>query len=460
MGRAESKQLFIFPRRARIIRPMQDPAYTLALRVVKDLRRQKFEAYLAGGCVRDRLRDVTPKDYDVATNARPEAVQKLFPRHVAVGKAFGVIVVIDGDSRVEVTTFRAEGPYADGRHPDAVTFSDLDTDVRRRDFTINGMMEDPEGGRVIDLVGGREDLRAKRIRTIGDPAERFAEDRLRMLRAVRFACELGFAIDPATADAVRALAPTVTQVSAERIREELKRILLSPERDGGLDLLLRLGLLRAILPEVAAMEGVPQPPEYHPEGDVFVHTKLCLRHLARPTWELALGALLHDVGKPPTMTREDRIRFNDHDRVGVELGRAICDRLKLSNEEKERVLWLVGKHMVFKDVRQMRPSSLKRLLRHPHFGDLLEMHRADRMASRADLANYEFCRAKLKEFTMDDLKPKPLVSGEDLLALGLRPGPLVGELLRQIEEAQLDGKVKSKEEAMAFVRELLDEGDR
>lgn len=439
---------------------MSDPARTLALRIVKILREQNFDAYLAGGCVRDRLRGVPPKDYDVATNARPEAVQSLFPRHVGVGKAFGVIVVTEDDARVEVTTFRAEGPYTDGRHPDAVTFSDLETDVRRRDFTINGMMLDPAADRVIDLVGGREDLAAKRVRTIGSPEARFGEDRLRMLRAVRFACELGFEIDPATAEAVAALAPGIARVSAERIREELKRILVSPERDRGLDLLHRLGLLRVILPEVAAMDGVPQPPEYHPEGDVLTHTRLCLRHLGRPEWEIALATLLHDVGKPPTITREDRIRFNEHDRVGVELSRGICGRLKLSNEEKEKVLWLVEKHMVFKDVQRMRASTLKRLLGHPFFGELLELHRADRMASRADLSNYDFCRAKLEEFTVDDLKPKPLVTGEDLLALGLKPGPLIGELLREVEEAQLEGKVKTREEAMGLVREMLDEGDR
>ncbi len=435
---------------------MPDPAYDLARRVVALLRRNGFEAYFAGGCVRDRLRDVPPKDYDVATNARPEAVQRLFPRHVAVGKAFGVIVVVDGETRVEVTTYRAEGTYSDGRHPDGVTFSDLETDVRRRDFTINGMMWDPETDRIVDLVGGRADLEARTIRTIGDPAARFGEDRLRMLRAVRFACELGFAIEPATASAVRAMAPAIAAVSAERIREELKRILLAPGRDGGLERLRDLGLLAVILPEVDALAGVPQPPEFHPEGDVFTHTVLCLRHLERPTWELALATLLHDIGKPGTMTVSDRIRFNEHDRTGAKAAREICNRLKLSNDEKERVVWVIEKHMIFKDVQRMRTSTLKRLLAHPYFADLLAMHRADRLASRADLSNYDFCLAKLREIPSDALRPKPLLSGHDVMAMGIPAGPRIGALLRELEEAQLEGTVTTREEAAALVRARLD----
>jgi tRNA nucleotidyltransferase/poly(A) polymerase len=437
---------------------MTDPEFDLALRILHSLRQRRFEAFLAGGCVRDRLRGVTPNDYDVATNARPEAVQALFPRHVAIGKAFGVIIVVDGDARVEVTTYRAEGPYSDGRHPDAVTFSDLETDVRRRDFTINGMMWDPAADRVIDLVGGRDDLAARRLRTIGDAAARFEEDRLRMLRAVRFACELGFSIDPSTADAVRAQAPAILRVSAERIREELKRILVSPERDRGLQLLLDLGLLRPILPEVADLVGVAQPPEFHPEGDVFTHTALCLRHLEPPAWPLALATLLHDVGKPPTYSVSDRIRFHEHDKVGAEAGRTICDRLKLSNDEKERVIWVIEKHMAFKDVQQMRPSTLKRLLGHPFFSDLLAMHRADRLASGADLSNYDFCLARLRELPHEALRPKALINGHDLLALGLPPGPQIGKILREVEDAQLDGAVTTKEEALGLARRILETG--
>ncbi len=438
---------------------MPDPAFDLALRTLDRLRRNGFEAYFAGGCVRDRLRGVPPKDYDIATNARPGAVQSLFPRHVAVGKAFGVIVVIGDEARVEVTTYRAEGAYSDGRHPDAVTFSDLETDVRRRDFTINGMMWDPETDRVIDLVGGRADLAAKVLRTIGDPAARFGEDRLRMLRAVRFACELGLAIDPTTAAAVRAAAPAIAPVSAERIREELKRILVAPGRETGLALLRDLGLLAVILPEVAALAGVPQPPEFHPEGDVFTHTALCLRHLERPTWELALATLLHDIGKPGTLTVTDRIRFNEHDREGAAEARAVCDRLKLSNDEKERVTWLVEKHMVFKDVQRMRTGTLKRLLGHPFFADLLAMHKADRLASRADLSNHDFCVAKLRELPADALRPKPILTGHDLMALGLTPGPRLGALLRELEDAQLEGTVTTREEALALARSRLGAGN-
>jgi poly(A) polymerase len=434
---------------------MPAPDLDLALRVVATLRQGGFEAFLAGGCVRDRLRGVPPKDYDIATNARPEVVQRLFPRHVAVGKAFGVIVVLDGSERVEVTTFRAETAYSDGRHPDAVTFSDLGTDVRRRDFTINGMMWDPAGDRIVDLVGGREDLAAKVVRTIGDPAARFGEDRLRMLRAVRFACELGFAIDPATAAAVRTLAPSIASVSAERIREELKRILVSPGREAGLGILRDLGLLATILPEVAALAGVPQPPEYHPEGDVFTHTALCLRHLERPSWPLALATLLHDIGKPSTLTVSDRIRFNEHDGVGGTMAAAVCDRLKLSNEEKERVVWIVERHMIFKDVQQMRMSTLKRLLGHPFFPDLLAMHRADRLASAADLANHDFCVAKLGSLPAEALRPKPLLTGHDLMGMGVPPGPRLGALLRELEEAQLEGTATTRAEAEALIRARL-----
>jgi len=434
---------------------MPDPAFDLALRIVDRLRQGGFEAYFAGGCVRDRLRGVPPKDYDIATNARPDAVQRLFPRHVAVGKAFGVIVVVGDGARVEVTTFRAETSYTDGRHPDAVTFSDLETDVRRRDFTINGMMWDPESDRVIDLVGGRADLAAKVVRTIGDPAARFGEDRLRMLRAVRFACELGFEIDPATAAAVRALAPSIASVSAERIREELKRILVSPGREAGLGRLRDLGLLAVILPEVAALAGVPQPPEYHPEGDVFTHTALCLRHLERATWPLALATLLHDIGKPPTLSISDRIRFNEHDAVGGTMAAAVCDRLRLSNEEKERVVWIVERHMIFKDVQHMRTSTLRRLLGHPFFPDLLAMHRADRLASGADLANHDFCVAQLQALPAEALRPRPLLTGHDLMGLGVPAGPRIGALLRELEEAQLEGTVTTREEALALARARL-----
>jgi poly(A) polymerase len=277
---------------------------------------------------------------------------------------------------------------------------------------------------------------------------------------VRFAVQLGFAIDPATAAAIPPLAPALTQVSAERIREELKHILTSPEPDRGIELLHRLGLLTVVLPEVAAMDGVAQPPEFHPEGDVLTHTKLGLRHLGRREWELSLAMLLHDIGKPPTFTQSDRIRFNEHDRVGEAMARAVCDRLRLSGDEKERVAWMVGRHMVFKDVQQMRMSTLKRLLAHRWFGDLLELHRADRLASRGDLSNYEFCRSKLGSFTAEELHPAPLISGHDLLSLGLAPGPLIGRILREVEEAQLEGRVKTKEEALALAREMLDEGDR
>lgn len=439
-------------------------AYQAALDVVRTLRGSGHEAYLAGGCVRDMFREIEPEDYDVASSARPEEVVRLFPKVVEVGARFGVVQVMDQGIPIQVATFRTDGPYEDGRHPSEVSFASLREDVLRRDFTINGMMYDPLQERVVDLVGGQQDLRDGWIRAIGDPRERFQEDHLRMLRAIRFACQLGFRLEAATREAIAQAASQIRRTSGERIREELKKILLSARRREGVRLMHETGLLRQILPEVSACVGVEQPPEFHPEGDVFTHTLLALEKLEKPSWELCLGLLLHDIGKPPTFQKpeldatgkpKDRIRFPEHDRVGAQMAEAICDRLRLSREEKERVVFVVDRHMVFKDVRQMRESTRKRLLAHPYFPILAELHRADCLASHGKLGEYEFCQAELAELGQAELRPKPLVRGGDLIEMGLSPGPIFSKLLRAVEDAQLEGTVHTKEEAKRLVEQLI-----
>jgi poly(A) polymerase len=352
--------------------------------VLRRLRSSGFDAYFAGGYVRDRLLGIASGEIDIATSAPPDRIEALFPKTVAVGRAFGVILVLEGDFKFEVATFRSDGRYQDGRHPENVVFSSPEEDAKRRDFTINGMFFDPDTDKVIDFVGGKADLDRKVLRAIGDPRQRFTEDRLRLLRAVRLAARLKFAIDPATDRALREMAPAIVQVSGERIRDELAKMLVHPSRSAALESLRETGLLLHILPEAAVMEGVPQPPEYHPEGDVWTHTKLALDTLKDPTFELALAVLLHDIGKPPTFVRADRIRFNNHDHVGADMSARIADRLKLSNEQKDRIVWLVQKHLAFLQWELMRPSTLKRLLAHEHIGDLLRLVRADTLGSKAD----------------------------------------------------------------------------
>ncbi|MCK4908740.1 MAG: CCA tRNA nucleotidyltransferase [Planctomycetes bacterium] len=428
---------------------------SVALSVIKRLTRSGYQAFFAGGCVRDQLRGKQPIDYDIATDARPNQVIKLFKKTIAVGKAFGVIKVLIGGFEFEITTFRSEGPYRDGRHPSKVTFTDLAHDVQRRDFTINGMAFDPFKRKVIDLVHGRQDLKKKIVRAIGDPLQRFREDKLRMLRAVRFATELNFTIEPKTKGAIKKTVRQISQVSAERIREELKKILLSPHRARGIKLLDDTGLLKRILPEVARMKGVKQPPQFHPEGDVYIHTLITLGHLKNPSWELALATLLHDVGKPPTFMITDRIRFHEHERVGSEMAEQICQRLKLSNAEKEKVMWLIDRHMVFKDAEKMRVSTLKRLFRAPHYQDLAELHRVDRLASDLDLAPHRFCARLYKKLSKEDLKPPPLINGHDLIKLGLKPGPVFSRILKKVESAQLEKEISTKRQALKLARSIV-----
>ena len=423
--------------------------------VLRRLRTAGFEAYFAGGYVRDRLLGVTTHEIDIATSAPPDRIEALFPKTVAVGRAFGVILVLEGDHKFEVATFRSDGRYEDGRHPESVVFSSPEEDAKRRDFTINGMFFDPDTDKVIDFVGGKADLERKVIRAIGDPRRRFTEDRLRLLRAVRLAARLNFALDPATDQAVREMASAIVQVSGERIRDELAKMLVDPSRSTALEKLRETGLLRHILPEAAAMEGVPQPPEYHPEGDVWTHTKLALDTLKAPSFELALSVLLHDIGKPPTYVVADRIRFNNHDRVGAEMSARIADRLKLSNDQKDRVVWLVQKHLAFLQWELMRPSTLKRLLAHEHIGDLLKLVRADTLGSKADDAYVDKLESIKASMKVEELKPPPLVTGKDLIDLGYTPGPKFKQALTELMDAQLEGTVTDRTTALELARKIL-----
>src|SRR6266480_188411 len=426
-----------------------------ARKVAARLRERGHIAYFAGGCVRDMVRGLTPKDYDIATDARPEVVQKIFPRTYAVGVHFGVIIVLENDFQFEVATFRSDEAYVDGRHPSAVRFSSPEEDAKRRDFTINGMFYDPVAEEVLDFVGGRADIAAKLVRAIGDPAQRFAEDRLRMLRAVRFATVLDYQIDKHTWEALVATAVSINEISAERIREELVRIFLSPNRTRGWDLLDASGLMRAILPEIEAMKGCKQPEQFRPEGDVFEHTRLMLQLLpAKVSVPLVFAVLLHDVAKPSTATVDEtgRIRFSGHDRLGAEMTEEIMRRLRFSGAEIDATVEMVRQHMVFKDVPKMREAKLKRFMARPTFGAELELHRVDCEGSHRMLDNYEFLLRKREEFANEPIIPPPLVRGDDLIALGLKPGPKFGEILEAVETRQLEGALKTREEALDWVK--------
>lgn len=426
-----------------------------ARKVAARLREAGHVAYFAGGCVRDLIRGKEAKDFDIATDATPDVVQKLFPRTYAVGAHFGVIVVLENDFQFEVATFRTDDSYVDGRRPVSVQFASPEEDARRRDFTINGMFFDPVEDRVIDFVDGQKDLEAKLLRAIGVAAERFAEDRLRMLRAVRFATALDFKIEEATWSALVEGAPQITQISAERIREELVKTFLSPHRLRGWDLLEESGLMKAVLPELEAMKGVEQPPQFHPEGDVFKHTRLMLSLLPESvSIPLVFSVLLHDVAKPLTSTVDEtgRIRFNGHDKLGAEMTEQIMERLRFSRAEIEDTTEMVRQHMVFKDVPKMRVAKLKRFMARPTFKEELELHRVDCEGSHRMLDNYEFLIGKQTEFANEPIIPPPLVRGEDLIALGLRPGPKFGEILEAVETRQLEGGLRDRDEALAWVR--------
>jgi len=430
-----------------------------ATRIVERLRSAGHEAFFAGGCVRDMLLGKPAHDIDVATSARPADVQKLFPRTIAVGVQFGVVVVLENGGEFQVATFRSDGAYVDGRHPSSIEFTTAEGDALRRDFTINGLFYDPVEKRVMDFVGGEADLRAGIIRCIGDPAARFQEDRLRLLRGVRFAASLGFEIDSHTWEALRSRAADVVSVSAERIRDELVKIFLHPSRVRGFDLLANSSLLEAVLPEVAAMRGCEQPPEFHPEGDVFVHTRLMLSLLG-PTVSVPLvfSTLLHDIGKPATFQRDPtgRIRFNGHESVSASMTASIFSRLKFSNADTEATVAAVKNHMAFKDVRQMRLATLKRFLARPTMLDELELHRVDCLGSHGLLDNYDFLIAKRDELSREPLIPPPLITGADLIAMGRRPGPDFKRILDAVQTRQLEGGLLTREEAITWVASNAD----
>lgn len=423
--------------------------------IVERLRAKGFEALYAGGCVRDHLLGLTPHDYDVATNARPEQVEAIFPRTVPVGAQFGVILVLEQGEEIQVASFRGDGAYHDGRHPESVVFTDAEGDSRRRDFTVNGLFYDPIKEEILDFIGGREDLKARVLRAIGNPGERFAEDKLRLLRAVRFATILGFEIDPPTWSEIIAWAPEIHAVSAERIREELVKILLSPNRLRGFDLLNESGLLMQVLPEIEALKGCDQPPEFHPEGDVFVHTRLMLSMLAPDaSLPLVLSVLFHDIGKPATRMVDEtgRIRFNGHEGVSAEMTLRLLQRLRFPNEVIDAVIPTVRLHMSFKDVPNMRVATLKRMMARPTFEEELELHRVDCLASHGMLDNHATLIAKREEFGREPLIPEPLVTGHDLIALGWKPGKKFADVLQAVQTRQLEGTLTSREEAVEWVK--------
>ncbi len=433
-----------------------------AIDVVRTLRQRGHEAYLVGGCVRDIVLGRDPADYDVATAATPDEVMRIFPRTYGVGAQFGVVLVPGDDDTVptEVATFRSDGLYSDGRHPDEVRFTkSAEEDVRRRDFTINGLLLDPLKGMgaaaVLDYVGGRADIEAGVIRTIGAPAQRFQEDKLRMLRAVRFAARFAYQIVPETMAAMRQLAPQISQVSQERVRDELTKMLTEGRARQAFELLDDSRLLAEVLPEVARYKGVEQPPQYHPEGDVWTHTRMMLEGLsagASPT--LAWSVLLHDVGKPPTFRRApDRIRFDNHADIGAKMAEAIGRRLRMSNDDIEQITSIVAQHMKFPELPKMRESTLKRFLRQPRFEEHLEMHRLDCLGSHRDLGLYEFAQEKLASIPEEQIRPQLFVTGDDLIAAGYPPGPRFKNMLAAAEDAQLEGAVHSREEAMEFIRQ-------
>jgi poly(A) polymerase len=449
-----------------------------AISIVHTVRERGHKAYLVGGCVRDLLLGIEPADYDVTTDATPNEVMSIFPETYAVGAQFGVVLVPQPVPRrddagmpeppvrdatgyvspnahvVEVATFRSDIGYSDGRHPDQVRFTkDPREDVERRDFTINGLLLDPVTNDVLDYVGGRKDLDARIIRTIGDPERRFAEDKLRMLRAVRFAARFGYAIEPKTLQAIQKLASQIHHVSQERVRNELTRMLIEGRACQAFLLLDQTGLLHEVLPEIEAMKGVQQPPQFHPEGDVFIHTLLLLEKFPHPCpITLAWGALLHDVGKPPTFrVAPDRIRFDGHVDVGVKMAEEICGRLRFSNDDTRQILTLVDNHMRFAHVQQMKESTFKRFVRMPRFDEHLQLHRMDCLSSHGDLTSYNFTREKMAAMPQAEMRPAPLITGDDLIASGYPPGPRFKKILSGVEDGQLEGRLHNREEAMAFV---------
>ena len=424
-----------------------------AIFVVQRLRQEGFEAYFAGGCVRDMLLHKAPQDYDITTSAHPEDVQRLFAETVPVGAQFGVILVLVEGQAFEVASFRHDGPYLDGRRPSEVRYGSLEEDVRRRDFTINGMIYDPVADRVIDLVEGCQDLAQRRVRAIGDAERRFEEDRLRMLRAVRFAASRDFTIEDSTFAAIQRLAPTIIDIAWERIGDEITRILTEGGARRGFELLDESGLLKVLLPEIEALKGTLQSPDYHPEGDVFKHTMLLLSHLQAPSETLAYGCLLHDVAKPLCFRQDGmRVTFYGHTDKGAVMAEDILKRLKRGRAVWERVSYLVHNHLRHVQAPDMRLSTLKRFLREDGIEELLELARIDALSSNGDLRHYQFCKERLDKLDDEEIRPPPLVRGSDLIGMGFKPGPMFAEILRRVEDQQLGGELRSRDEALDWVR--------
>jgi poly(A) polymerase len=437
------------------------PARDAALELARRLKAAGHEALFAGGCVRDRLLEHPPKDYDIATSATPAQVMEVFPGSNEVGAHFGVVIAKHGGHHVEIATFRTDGSYHDGRRPESVTFSTPQEDAKRRDFTINGLFEVPETGEIIDYVGGLNDLKTGIIRAIGDPKARFTEDGLRLLRAVRFAARMGFTIDPETDAALRERAPLLDRISPERIRDEFTKILTSPRRREGVEHLVNSDLIRHFMPEVLPMIGCEQPPEWHPEGDVYTHTLIMLDMLAPDApIELCLAVLLHDIAKPPCRTIDGdtgRIRFNGHDAMGAEMAETILRRLRYPNHTVDAVVPMVARHMQFMNVQKMRVAKLKRFMAEPTFEQEMELHRVDCGSSNGFTDNYEFLQAKEAEFAAEPLIPPPLVTGRDLIKLGMEPGPRFKELLEAIQTEQLEGRILAREPALEYLQHLASE---
>ncbi len=423
-----------------------------ALRVLETLNRAGHRALLAGGCVRDLYLGLEPKDWDIASDASPEEVMALFARTVPVGVRFGIVVVVLDERHYEVARFRRDGPYSDGRRPERVEVADAQADAQRRDFTINGLFYDALTAELIDYVGGQEDIERGILRAIGDAQARFGEDYLRLLRAVRFAARLGFEIEEHTYVALCQMAAHIAETSAERVADELTRLLVEGDAVRGLELLMDTGLLAVLLPEVAVLRGVEQPPEFHPEGDVWTHLLLVMGQLQNPSPELAWGALLHDIGKEPTFEVTDRIRFNGHDAVGAEMAEKICRRLRMSRARSERIRELVAQHMRIRYIAEMRKSKRKRLLREDYFSELLELHRADCLGCHGKLDLYDYGVQALAEQGEEVLRPERLLNGKDLIELGFSAGPLLGRILHKLEDAQLEEQVETREQALAWVR--------
>jgi len=438
-----------------------------AIQIVRTLQEKGFTAYFAGGCVRDSIREETPLDYDIATSARPEEVGDLFQKTRAVGSHFGVMLVFRGDYEFEVATFRHEGSYSDGRHPDSVEFSTARQDAMRRDFTINGLFEDPLTGDIIDYVNGQEDIARGVIRAIGDPEKRFGEDHLRLLRAIRFSARLGYRIEAKTLSALKHSAANndLKKISAERIRDEFSLMILDPNRTVAFDLLVETGLMQSIIPEILDLKGCEQPPQFHPEGDVFVHTRLMLKEYGKTgtcpgtnPLHLLLSILLHDIAKPATFSYDEdagRIRFNGHDKVGAEMAADILRRLKYPNSAVEAVTDIVENHMTFKDVQHMRIAKLKRFMGRATYRDEMELHRIDCLCSWGGLDNHEFLLAKQEEFANEPIIPPPLLNGHDLISRGIAPGPQIGNVLRNVQDLQLEGTLTGRDGALQWLEDYL-----